>query len=171
MPITRSLVTGSLVTRSLGAAALALLLALPGAAFAEHAHDNHGAAAAELTLDHGRKWPTDAPLRQGMGEMRAMLTTALDGIHAGRFTPADYASLANRLQAQVDGVVANCKLPENADAQLHIVLGEMIEGINGMKSGAKNSDAATRVALALNAYGRYFDHPGWAGVAVKPSAH
>ena len=41
-------------------------LAQPVAAADSHNHHHHEAAAAKLQLDHGRKWPTDAPLRQAI---------------------------------------------------------------------------------------------------------
>ena len=156
-----------LTTRAFAAATLALALAVSGPASAatEHSHASHGAAALQLTLANGQKWPTDEPLRRGMSEMRSMLVTSLGRIHAGQFTSADYAALADRVQAQVDDVTANCKLPEEADAQLHIVLAEIIEGIDVIKTGADRLRGAMRVVLALEAYGRNFDHPDWTSAA------
>ena len=70
-----------ITTRAFASAALALGLALSGPAFAatEQAHASHGAGVLELTLNNGQKWPTDEALRQGMGEMRSMLATSLEG--------------------------------------------------------------------------------------------
>jgi hypothetical protein len=156
-----------ITTRAFAAAALALGLAMSGPTFAatEHAHGSNGAAALELTLNNGQKWPTDEALRQGMGEMRSMLATALERIHVGKFTPADYAALADRVQEQVDYVTANCRLPDEADAQLHVVLGEILEGVDAMTAGADRLQGARRVVLALEVYGRHFDHPNWASAA------
>ena len=61
-------------------------------------------------------------------------------------------------QEQVDFVVANCKLPEEADAQLHVVLAEILEGVDTMRAGADRLGGARRVVRALEAYGRHFDH-------------
>ena len=150
-------------------AAIALALSLatfsPALAANEHQHDSHGAAAVELTLNNGQKWQTDEALRRGMGEMRNLLATSLDRVHAGRFTPGDYAALADGLQAQVDYVTANCKLPEEADAQLHIVLVEILEALEIMKTGADRPQGALRAVVALEAYGRHFDHPNWTPIA------
>jgi hypothetical protein len=147
------------------ALAFALALSSPALAATEHAHGGHGAAALELTLNKGQKWPTDGALRKGMGEMRSLLETSLGRIHAGQFTSADYVALADRVQAEVNYVTANCKLPEEADAQLHIVLGEILEGTDAMKAGADRSQGALRAVLALEAYGRHFDHPSWTAAA------
>jgi hypothetical protein len=149
-------------TRGLAVAlALGLALSGPASAATEHAHGSHGAAALQLTLDNGQKWPTDEALRQGMGEMRRMLATSLGRLHAGEFTPADYAALADRVQAQADYVTANCKLPEDADTQLHVVLGAILEGLAAMRAGADRLQGALRVVRALEAYGGHFDDPDW----------
>lgn len=154
-------------TKSFSIAALALGLALSGPALAatEHAHGGHGGAALELTLNNGQKWPTDEPLRRGMGEMRAAMETSLGRIHAGQFTSADYVALADRLQQQVDYITANCKLPEEADAQLHLVLAELLEGMDAMRDGTDRLNGALRAVVALEAYGRHFEHPDWGSVA------
>lgn len=153
-------------TKHFSVAALALGLALSGPALAatEHAHGGHGGAALELTLNKGQKWPTDEALRRGMDEMRGAMTGSLVRIHAGQFTSADYVALVERLQQQVDFVTANCKLPEEADAQLHIVLAEILEGMDAMKAGSDRLQGALRTVLALEAYGRHFDHPNWTSV-------
>jgi hypothetical protein len=149
------------------AASLALGLATSGPVFAstKHTHGKHSGTALELTLNHGKKWPTDAALRRGMDAMRSAMETSLERIHTGQFTSVDYAALADRLQLQVDYVTANCKLPEKADAQLHLVLAEILEGMDAMRNGSDRSQGALRAAVALDAYGRHFNHPNWAPIA------
>jgi hypothetical protein len=127
-------------------------------------HENHGSPEIALRLNDGQQWRTDDALRLGMEGMRAQLAAAVNEMQAGKFTPSDYAALADDLQAQTDYIVANCKLPEDADAQLHIVLGEILEGMAAMRSGESASDGAARVARALEAYAAHFDHPGWAAI-------
>lgn len=153
-------------TKHFSVVALALGLTLSGPALAatEHAHGGHGGTALELTLNNGQKWPTDEALRRGMGEIRRAMENSIERIHAGTFTSADYVALAERLQQQVDFVTANCKLPEEADAQLHIVLVEILEGMDAMKAGSDRLQGALRTVVALEAYGRHFDHPNWTSV-------
>ncbi len=127
-----------------GAIAAALALAFAGPAFAAgeaHSHD-HAAAEAKLVLDHGKKWQTDAPLRQGMENIRAAVAKGVKD-----------EALAKAVETEVAGIVQNCKLEPEADEQLHIVIAELM-------AGAEVKDAA-RVAKALNAYGEHFDHAGW----------
>ena len=137
--------------------ALALAVAVAfGAPFAygqaAHEHD-HGAAEVKLVLDQGKKWPTDAPLRQGMENIRAALGAGMK-----------YQALANKVNAEVAGIVQNCKLEPQADAQLHIVIAELMAGAEAMEGkvqGETRRDGAEKVARALNAYGAHFDHAGW----------
>ena len=149
--------------------ALALVLGLgvglaAGAALAAdtHSHSGHAVAAGiELTLDHGKKWATDEPLRHGMGEMRRAMAAALPSIHTGQFAPAEYERLGAGLESQIDYVTTNCKLSPEADMQLHVVLGEIIDGVDGMRRGDDRQDGAVKVVNALDAYGAHFDHRGW----------
>ncbi len=141
------------LNRSLKQAAIALAFALAfagPAAAAEAPHEHgHGTGEARLVLDHGRKWQTDAPLRKGMENIRAVLAT--------RQKPEALAELIN---AEVAYIVQNCKLPEEADAQLHLLIAELLAGADAMK-GEHPREGAERVARALDRYGELFDHPGW----------
>lgn len=141
------------VHRTIRQAALALAFGLafagPAAAAGEPHEHGHGAGEAKLVLDHGRKWQTDAPLRKGMENIRAVLAT--------RQKPEALAELVN---AEVAYIVQNCKLPEDADAQLHLLIAEILAGADAMK-GEHPREGAERVARALDQYGTFFDHPGW----------
>jgi hypothetical protein len=147
-----------------GALAAALMLAASAPALAaEHAHD-HAATAAALELDQGRKWQTDEPLRKGMSNMRAALAGDLKVIHADKASDAQYEALAAKLNGEVAYVVQNCKLDPKADAELHKVIGELLAGaeaMQGKEAGVARRDGAVRAVKALNAYGKFFDHPGW----------
>jgi hypothetical protein len=123
---------------------LAIALAFTAPAFAaEDAHSHgHAAEEAKLVLNQGKKWQTDAPLRQGMENIRAVVAKG-----------AKDEALAKAVETEVAGIVQNCKLEPEADEQLHIVIAELM-------AGAEAKDAG-RVAKALNAYGEHFDHAGW----------
>lgn len=153
-------------TNRLAAALLASAIALgaagPALAAAGHSHD---AGAMTLTLDHGRKWPTDESLRTGMSGIRAAMAAVLEPIHKGTLPAGRYGELAAAVEAQVERIVKDCKLPDAADAQLHIVLAQIQEGVEGMK-GTERQAGAVAIVKALDAYGRHFDDAGW-----KPLAH
>lgn len=140
---------------------LALALGLAGGASAAGVHAHAGEAIAGITLDHGRQWPSDAALRGGMTRLRDLMAAALPAIHAGRLPAGGFATLADQVQAQIDDVTANCKLPEEADAQLHLVLAQILDGIDLMKGEGDRAAGAVAIVRALDAYGEAFEHPGW----------
>jgi hypothetical protein len=140
--------------------AFALAVAGPAAAAGESHEHGHAAGEAKLVLDHGKKWQTDAPLRQGMGNIRAVVARDVKAIHADKATPKQYQALADKVKGEVAYIVQNCKLPEDADAQLHLVIAELLAGAEAMK-GEHPREGAEQVAKALNQYGQFFSHPGW----------
>lgn len=144
---------------------LGLALGAPAQAAEPHAHGAPGAAV-HLRLDNGKKWQTDDVLRRGMTAIRAAVEESLTPIHRKTFKPAQYDALAARIQIQIDDVVGNCKLPEAADQQLHIVLEQIIDGVAKMKAATGRDQGAVRIVEALAQYGKYFDHAGW-----RPLAH
>jgi len=143
-------------------AGLALGAASPTLAAGEHSHD---AATMALTLDHGKKWPTDASLRKGMSGIRTVMASALEPIHKGTLPTTRYGELAMAIEGEVDQIVKNCKLPDAADAQLHIVLAQLLEGVEAMKGGEHRQGGAVKVVSALDAYGKHFDHADWTPLA------
>lgn len=131
------------------------IMGFAGMAGAQTGHEHHHAPAA-MTLNQGAKWDTDAPLRQGMSAIRASVEK--DG-HAGK-----YAALADVIEAQVAYMVEHCKLGPAADAVLHGVLAQLVEGVEvlkGQKAGVAPAEGVAHVVAALDSYGELFDHPGW----------
>jgi hypothetical protein len=152
--------------RSLLALTVAAALALGSATAvsAQAAHDrSHAAAPAKLALNHGKKWTTDAPLRTRMDEVRALMAANAPAIHAGKLAAADYRALGAAVEQKVAAIVAECKLPPDADAMLHLVVADLVEGADLMqgKGPGTPADGAHKVVTATNAYRRYFDHRGW----------
>jgi len=155
----------------LGTAVLSLAFASTPLSAAEHRHDHgHDSAPAKLALNNGKKWETDAPLRQGMQSIRKLMDASQHDIHEGRLSAAKYGELAKKVNAEVGGIVANCKLEPKADAQLHLVIADILEGVEAMDGGGKKAamrhDGAVKVIAALENYAAHFAHPGW-----KPVKH
>jgi hypothetical protein len=156
-----------------------LTLLLPQAARAQQGHDHaHGAATdaalvSQMQLDEGRRWSTDEPLRKGMAEIRAAFDADHSRIHSGKQTNVQYEQLARSIEKSVNRVVEQCKLPPAADAQLHLIVGDLLQGVSlmrGADSSRKPHDGAQLVDGALKSYGRYFDDPAWhAGSAPHPA--
>ena len=163
------------VIRATKLAAAALSIALAATAGAQTpaqppAHDHgHASAPAKLALDHGKKWSTDAPLRDGMAKIRALVEPKIDAAHAGRITPAQYKEIASGVETEIASIVANCKLPPEADAMLHLVIADLVHGADvmaGKEPKAKPLQGFGVTVTALNNYGRYFDHPGFRPIAT-----
>jgi hypothetical protein len=150
----------------------ALCITLSGGAIAAAGHDHghqHGAAPAKLQLNAGKKWETDAPLRQSMGNIRQAMADALHAIHDNKLSSQGYAALAKKVEDEVGQMVANCQLGTEADAQLHIVIEQLLGGAErmaGKVKSAKRRDGAVRVIGALDKYAKFFDD-----AAFKPIEH
>jgi hypothetical protein len=151
---------------SLAAAVLFATLASGQPVVAAEEHHHHGessAAAQKLELNAGKKWATDAALRQSMDDINQAMARALPLIHKKRFSDSDYATLATTINQKVGYAVEHCKLEAKADAMLHLVIGELIAGAEIMEgmTAATRHDGAVRVRHALESYGEYFQHPNW----------
>lgn len=128
-----------------------------------HGH-GHDGASANLTLDAGKKWPSDAPLRKAMSKIRSAMTLSLHTIEKDRFSAVQYDALAKTIQGEVGYMVSNCKLEPKADEQLHLIIADMLEGVEAMQGKVTNAtrhDGAARVMRALENYGTFFDDRGW----------
>ncbi len=148
---------------------LSAALAAPLASLAATAHDHGSAAPQQLQLNAGKKWDTDAPLRQAMGAVHKSVAQLLPAAHAGKATPADYDAFGNAVNQQVAYMVEHCKLPADADAQLHIVVAELMAGAEaaqGKHGEGQRAAGVVQVAKASNAYGKHFSHPGWKAVKL-----
>jgi hypothetical protein len=156
-----ALVAAMAATGSVGA------MAAGGGAPAAHAHDE--AMPTKLTLNKGKKWGTDAPLRTGMKRIRDLTAEGVEQAHAGRLDAKAAAVLATNVEKEVAGIVANCKLEPKADAMLHLVIADLGAGTDalaGKTAGSKPEQGLLQVAKAVNDYGRHFDHPGYRPVNV-----
>lgn len=148
----------------LAGALLSLANGPPAAAQAMPDHQHAGAAVANLQLNAGHKWATDSALRSGMAAVRAAFDSDHAAIHAGKESDAQYDALAARIEALVNDIVRNCRLPAAADANLHYVIADLLQGVSLMRghdAARGRHDGAALVHGALLAYGRYFDDPGW----------
>ncbi len=125
------------------ALALAIILAgtlgHAGTSLAATSHDHgHGEGAPALQLDAGKRWAT-----------------------------ARYGELAETVRGQVAYMVENCKLSAEADAQLHLIIAQLLAGADAMSGApAGQRDGAVTVVGALGDYATYF-----ADDSFKPLEH
>jgi hypothetical protein len=147
-------------------AALALgASAVPAFAAAPHSHDAHEShgAPSKITLDHGRKWATDEALRRHMGDIRGALAAKRHEIHRGKLDAEAARQLGATIEKGVAGIVADCKLPPEADANLHVVVADLVAAADVLqgRSPGKPAQGATKAVHAVNQYGRFFEDPGF----------
>ena len=162
--------TSGALSAILLAAGLSLAAASHAAAPA-HQHDAHAeqAASATLQLNAGKRWGTDEPLRKAMASIRQSVEASLQDIHENRLKPAGYGALASKVEAEVGNIVSNCKLEPKADAQLHLIVADLLAGseqMAGKVKKVKRQDGAVKVIGALEKYATYFNDPQF-----KPIAH
>ena len=156
--------------KSFTALLLSAALFTPLAALAaNNAHDHGSTAPQQLQLNAGKKWDTDAPLRQAMAAVHQSVTQILPAAHEGKATAANYDAFGQAIDQQIAYMVENCKLPADADAQLHIVVAELMAGAEaaqGKHGDNQRAAGVVRVAKAANAYGQHFSHTSWKAVAL-----
>jgi hypothetical protein len=98
-----------------------------------------------------------------MEQIHATMASNLAQIHSGELSTAEYHALAAAIQQQVTVILAQCRLKPEADANLHIIITDLLSGADTMqgKDGAAPVFGAHQVVESMHAYGEYFDHPGW----------
>lgn len=149
---------------------LALALSSPLAVLAAtDAHDHGKSAPHKLELNAGKKWGTDDALRKAMSGIQTSVAQTLPAAHAGKASAADYDAFGKDVTAQVTYMVENCKLAPQADAQLHIIVADLMAGVEaaqGKHGEKKRASGVVKVAQAANAYGKHFDHAGWKAIQM-----
>ena len=128
----------------------------------EQKHDNHHKASHEiLQLDHGKKWLIDASLHTGMTRIKTSIEKNIAKIHHGEFEDKQYMVLAEEVNTHLAYLFEHCKLPSDADAQLHIFLANIMQGAEQMKSDDKQRQGAIKIIQALQTYPTYFNDVDW----------
>ncbi len=139
-----------------------LLATQPMLAEEPHHHDEAGQS--KLQLNQGKKWETDAALRAGMAKIKSLVEKRIDAIHENKLSQSEYSQLSKEIQTEVSSIFKNCKLSPKADAQLHLILAEILGGASAMQtkdSPSERQKGAIQVIRALAQYPRFFDHPDW----------
>lgn len=130
----------------------------------QHNHAQNQHAVTDLSLNHGEKWKTDAPLRQGMQSINASVKNAVEDYHQQKLTKAQSAELATQINAQVNYMVENCKLEPAADATLHVLIGDLLNAADKVSKDPMSGQGMPQLVKTLMLYPKYFDHPGWTGI-------
>ena len=120
----------------------------------EHAHATPSASTAATTV---QRHATDATLRQQMREIHGVVQT----LEHGHLTPERAARLADQVTGHVNTIIANCRLPPDADEALHHIIGPLLQDASALKADPQRRDAIAGMRRALDQYARQFDDPGF----------
>ncbi|MBF0416954.1 MAG: hypothetical protein HQL86_01735 [Magnetococcales bacterium] len=136
--------------------ALAIGVSTEGWAAESRQHDH---PTETLSLDHGKKWSVDDPLRQSMDAIRSSTVRAFTLPQKDTL-----GHLAKTIQMETDNIIRQCRLPPTADATLHVFLAKLLEHgpkLTFASSPGESKQNLMAIVETLNHYGHYFDHPDW----------
>lgn len=133
----------------------------------QHSHGHSEAATSGLSMDHGQKWKTDAPLRQGMRSISDAVMHSVPAYHDETLTKTDAEKLARHINAQVNYLVANCKLGPGADATLHVLIGRLLTAATKVANQPLSPQGMPHLVKSLQLYPDYFAHQGWSLITEK----
>jgi hypothetical protein len=143
------------------AALLCVAASQPAVARAHaHRHAGHVPATPAAPQAPARRYATDAPLRKGMASLLATVE-ALGHYEHGHMGPQQAVLLATRIEADVDGIIRECRLPPDADAALHAILLPLLGQARALKAEPTDFGAIPPMRAALADYERLFDDPGF----------
>ncbi len=144
-------------------ATLALLAAAPLAG-AQHAHEGHAAPAtvpSATAAAPSQRFAADATLRQEMADIRVAVN-ALDHYVHGHMAAEQAQALGTKVEDRVRHIIANCKLPPDADAAMHTIIVPLMQNAAALRKHPQDTTVVAPMRDALEAYARQFDDPGFA---------
>lgn len=130
-------------------------LAVPQAGAQHHDHAPAAAAATEAPV---QRYATDAVLREEMQGIRKAVE-GLGHYEMGHLEPAMATRLAGEVEERVRTIIANCKLPPDADAALHTIIVPLMQNAGALKKNPQDMAAIQPMRDALAQYARQFDDP------------
>ena len=123
------------------------------------AHDHAAtspAAATDAPAENSQRWPADATLRRNMRGIRAAVE-ALGHYEHGHMGAEQAVAMASKIEGHANEIIAQCKLPPDADAALHAILVPLMSGAARLKSDPTRLDAIPPMREALARYEQQFE--------------
>ena len=103
-------------------------------------------------------------LQAGMGKIRTAVES-LGHHEMGHLDKKQVVTLAAEIDAQVQYLIANCKLDPKADAALHGIIGALLAGSASLKDKPDDAAPVATLRAALADYPKFFDDPTWQPLA------
>ena len=135
--------------------ATALGGALSPALAAQHQHAPPPKAAQAAPA---QRFATDATLRKEMKGVRTAVE-ALAHYEMGHMGAAQAVEFATQIEGHVRTIVAECKLPPDADAALHAIIVPLVQEAGALKAKPQDLAPIERMRAALASYDRQFFDP------------
>ena len=137
-------------------ALILLSTALASMALPVHAqdHEHHQAAALQDSTPTVR-YATDAPLRENMAGIQQAVVALEHGAH-GHLDAAQVTELADKVGGHVREIVAECKLPPDADAALHRIIVPLVQEAGKLKAQPQDLSPVAAMRDALELYDAQF---------------
>lgn len=140
----------------------ALLPAAAAAAAAARQHDHAAAPAppaeAASKPATAKRFATDATLRKEMQGIRAAVE-ALAHHEMGHMGEAQAVELAAGIEGHVRTIIANCRLPPDADAALHAIIVPLMQNAGALRKNPKDLSAIPPMREALARHDSQFQDP------------
>ena len=127
-----------------------------------HPHAAHVAPLAHGSASHsnvaGHRFEVDAPLKQGMRRMAAIVDALDHGRHS-HLGPAQVKKLAQSVNDAAASMFAQCELAPEPDAALHQLLARLMAGANALDANPSDLAPLDAMEMAVADYTRLFDDP------------
>lgn len=137
---------------------LVLLVGAPATIVLAQEHNHPAPTATSSRVVPAQRYATDATLREQMRAIRGNVL-ALDHYGHAHITKELATQLADQITGHVNTIIVNCKLPPDADAALHGIIGPLLQNASALKADPGRNDAVTAMHKALDQYARTFDDP------------
>lgn len=137
-----------------------LLLASLPASIALAQQHAHQASTPTTSAVPAQRYATDATLREQMRAIRENVL-ALEHHGSGNITKELAVQLADQITGHVNTIIVNCKLPPDADAALHNIIGPLLQDASALKADPGRKDAVAGMRAALDQYAHTFDDPAF----------
>ncbi len=124
---------------------------------AGHEHDDHDAHDA-ASSDPAARYASDAVLRREMSIIRDAVE-ALAHAPTGDVDSARVQQRAGDIERSVLAIIAECKLPPDADAALHAIIVPLLQNATTLKGAPHDTAPVASMRDALARYVQRFDEP------------
>lgn len=129
----------------------------------KHAHHHHGETKGNekkdsaLVLNNGKKWAVDETMRENMDKIHTGLVKLLNLEEKKSATNKDYQELHSLIYSSTEKIIENCKMEPMQDQAYHVILEEMFQVAEDLKSETKQKTASQNLISSMVKYMKFFD--------------